>query len=60
MEAKRKNRYETPSTMVVEVKYEGIVCSSPGPDGVMWFLDGSSFSSNQDWGRDGYGNAEDF
>ena len=58
MEANRKNHYETPSTTVVEVKFEGIVCTSP--DGVMWFLDGSSFSSNQDWGRDGYGNAEDF
>lgn len=58
MEAKRKNHYETPSTTVVEVAYEGIVC---GSDQVLWLLDGNNvFSSEQDWGRNGYGEAEVF
>ena len=57
MEAKRKH-YETPSATVVEVKFEGIVCASQFE--AIWFLDGSSFSSNQDWGRDGYGDAQTF
>lgn len=55
MEAKRK-QYETPSLRVVEVAYEGIVCTSVQT----WFLGASTFSSSQEWGRDGYGDAELF
>ena len=56
MEAKRKH-YETPSISVVEVAYEGLVC---GSFTAIWVLDGDDFGSDQDWGRDGYGDVKFF
>ncbi len=32
MEAKNKELYESPTTDIVELKYEGVLCQSPHPD----------------------------
>ena len=34
METKLKELYEAPSTMIFEVKQEGVICASPGQAGV--------------------------
>lgn len=60
MEAMRKLHYEAPSTNVVEVKQERIVCASPLTS-VKWLIIGDDgLSSEQEWGRDGYGTAQTF
>ena len=53
-----KITYTTPTVNVVELKSEGILCFSDPSTSIMWFYDGSSLSSDQEWGRNGYGNAE--
>ena len=38
METKTKELYETPAATSVEVKQEGVICSSPGPAGVQDYV----------------------
>ena len=53
-----KKYYKSPIVNVVELKPEGILCLSDPVSSIFWFYDGSSFSSGQDWTRNGYGDAE--
>ena len=58
MEAKKL--YDAPSTAVVELRTEGIVCQSNSY--VIWLLSGSSnevISSDTEWTRGGYGSANE-
>ena len=54
----KKLSYESPKTIVFEVRTNGMLCASQ--EGIMWLLNGSSFSSEESWGRDGYGDASEF
>ena len=59
MEAKRKEFYEAPATEVVEVKAEGFICNSNNVSAI-WAIGGENFSNpTADWGRSGYGSAQD-
>ena len=58
MEAKRKQRYESPTTEVVAVRTNGLVCQSYVT--TTWTLINSdTYQVNGDWDRDGYGDAYD-
>lgn len=43
MEAKQKELYEAPSTMVIEVKHEGVICASGGTE---QFLNGNNYDDS--------------
>ena len=43
-----KRSYETPETTVLEMKTDGMLCTSPYQS--IWFFN----SANDEWGRDGY------
>ena len=51
----RKKSYATPTANAITVKAEGILCSSFS---VYWYYEGSSLSSEDNWTRNGYGDAE--
>ena len=54
-----KKAYSVPTVNVISIKSEGILCfSTGGSSNVMWYYDGSLFSSDQKWTRNGYGDAE--
>ena len=52
-----KKAYSSPTMNVISIKSEGILCFSNNQS-IMWFYDGSSFSTDQSWTRNGYGDAE--
>ena len=54
----QKKTYATPTVNVVALKSEGILCLSDPSTSIMWIYNGSSLSSDQEWGRNGYGDAE--
>ena len=50
----KKGEYEAPSMMVLKVTAEEAICEST------WQVNGSKASSpDGDWGRDGYGDADE-
>lgn len=50
-----KTQYETPTTSVVDIKMEGVICVSAPAASVLWFVDDSSIGSeNIGWERGGY------
>ena len=54
METKLKQLYETPSTIVSELKTKGVICSSSLS--ITW-LTGELNPAETDWGRTSYGDA---
>lgn len=62
MEVRKKVVYEAPQADAVELTTEGIVCDSPNR--VLWILTdenpASLSSPTTEWGRSGYGSAQEF
>jgi hypothetical protein len=56
----KKELYEAPSTSVLEVNAESVICDSGNQAPVLWLLSGDDFSSTTNWGRSGYGTADEF
>ena len=54
-----KKIYKTPETIVVEVNAEGVICWSDPT--ITWFLTDPNNVTIQsvDWGRNGYGTADE-
>ena len=54
-----KQEYAPPRTLVVEVNAEKVICLSAK---LVWFLtdpSGNIFSEDVEWGRGGYGSADE-
>ena len=59
MVAMKKEKYEAPHTIVVQINSEGIICDSQTLQ-VIWILDGGSPGlQDSEWGRDGYGTSDE-
>ena len=60
MVAMKKEKYEAPHTIVVQINSEGIICISDNTLHVIWILDGGSPGlQDSEWGRDGYGTSDE-
>ena len=59
MKTNTRKQYEAPTVQVVEMQIYGGICQQ-SVQGVLWFLNGSEFGSDTEFGRDGYGNATTF
>ena len=62
MEAKRKIQYEAPALQVVGISSENALCQNSGIRAIVWSLSGENNITppTEDWGRSGYGNAQEF